>query len=156
LWSNVIFGKNSIAICIKVPKSRNPKGEIVDLFSITEGSICPVSVIKSLYAKSKGVNKQNIPIFQFKDKSFLSCSTVNNFLIEFLRPVIGNEAAHVTGHSFRAALPLALVNSPDIANESDVKQWGRWSSSAYKLYTRLAPRQKRVIFQKILASLKLM
>jgi hypothetical protein len=70
--------------------------------------------------------------------------------------VLGEEAVHITGHSFRAALPSAMANCPDIANESDVKLWGRWNSSAYKLYTRLTPRQKRVIFEKIMSSLKLM
>jgi hypothetical protein len=156
LWSNISFGIDSVSICVKIPKSRNPKGEIIDLFKISEGSICPVTVLRNLYDKADGTNNQNVPVFQFQDKSFLSCDKINTFLRSLLHPVIGEESGHITGHSFRAALPSALANCPDIANESDVKLWGRWSSSSYKLYTRLTPRKKRVIFGKILASLKLM
>jgi hypothetical protein len=156
LWRNIIFGQDSVSICVKIPKNRNPKGEIIDLFEVTEGNICPVTILKNLYSKAKGRENPDMPVFQFENKTFLSCSTINAYLDKFLRPVIGDEAKHITGHSFRAALASALANCPDIANEADVKLWGRWNSSAYKLYTRLTPRKKRIIFQKILVSLKLL
>jgi hypothetical protein len=86
--------------------------------------------------------------------NFLTLPTLNTFLYTFLSRSIDEDARHITAHSFRAALPSALANSPDIANDADIRAWGRWNSSAYKKYTRLKPRQKRVIFSKILEALK--
>jgi hypothetical protein len=61
----------------------------------------------------------------------------------------------ITGHSFRAALPSALASCPDIASQDDIRQWGRWTSDSYLLYTRLKIRQKKLIFAKIVSALKL-
>jgi len=68
-------------------------------------------------------------------------------------PIIGQQALNITGHSFRAALPAALANDPKIANDSDIKKWGRWSSESYLLYTRLKFKQKQMLFTKITAVL---
>ena len=59
----------------------------------------------------------------------------------------------ITGHSFRAALPSALANRPDIASDEDVKKWGRWDSGCFKKYTRLDPYKRRFIFNKVVSAL---
>jgi hypothetical protein len=153
LWNDVVFKDDSIIIRIKIPKSRCSQGEVIDLFEIENSNVCPVSALRNLKKQANNPNP-NMPIFTMSDGSFLSLPVLNTYLYDFFYPLIGDEANLISGHSFRAALPSALANSPDIANDSDIRSWGRWNSSAFKRYTRLKPRQKRVIFSKILASLK--
>jgi hypothetical protein len=85
---------------------------------------------------------------------YLTSVLLNKLLADMLVPVIGSSGTLISGHSFRAALPSALANCPEIASDDDIRRWGRWNSEAYKHYTRLKPRQKHVIFEKILSSLK--
>jgi hypothetical protein len=70
-----------------------------------------------------------------------------------LRPHLGHQASSIQGHSFRAAIPSAMANNPDLAGENDIKTWGRWNSDSFKLYTRLQYNQKKVIFNKITSAL---
>jgi hypothetical protein len=154
LWNDVVFKEDSLIIRIKIPKSRCSQGEVIDLFEIVNSKVCPVSALRNLKSKKGGNPNPNTPIFTMEDGSYLSLPILNGYLYDFFLPLIGDEANLISGHSFRAALPSALANSPDIANDSDIRSWGRWNSSAFKRYTRLKPRQKRVIFSKILASLK--
>jgi hypothetical protein len=154
LWKDIAFKEDSVILKIKIPKSRTPQGEIVDLFEIRNSSVCPVKALLNLKSKLGQSFNPNAPVFTFEDSSYLTLPVLNSLLLKLLHPVIGEEARAVTAHSFRAALPSALANSPEIASEADIRLWGRWNSSAYKKYTRLKPRQKRVIFSKILASLE--
>jgi hypothetical protein len=154
LWNDVIFKDDSVIIRVKIPKSRCSQGEVIDLFEIENSNVCPVSALRNLQSRQGTNPNPAMPIFTMEDGSFLSLSILNSYLYDFFHPLIGEEANLISGHSFRAALPSALANSPDIANDSDIRSWGRWNSSAFKRYTRLKPRQKRVIFSKILASLK--
>jgi hypothetical protein len=154
LWEDIILAEDYVIIKIKIPKSRNFSGEVVDLFEIENSSVCPVKAIRNLKNKLGSNLDLKKPVFTFENGKFLSLPILNGLLSSLLSPVIGDDAQGISGHSFRAALPSSLANSPDIANEEDIRTWGRWNSSAYKRYTRLKPRQKRVIFNKIVASLK--
>ena len=80
---------------------------------------------------------------------------MNSILLSFLIPHIGDEAAHVTGHSFRAAIPAVLAKHPEAASSSDIIGWGRWRSDAYLSYTRLKTDQKRTTVSTITDLLKL-
>jgi uncharacterized protein (DUF1800 family) len=48
-----------------------------------------------------------------------------------------------------AAAVTAMANDPAATNDRDIKQWGRWSSDSYLLYTRLKLKQKETLFKKI-------
>ena len=153
LWSDVIFKKDSVIIRVKIPKSRDPKGEFVELFVIKGSCYCPVKALLRL-KMLKGVGiRETFPVFMFKSGKLLTPATLNSTLHQLLVPHIGEAAMQITGHSFRAALPSALANRPDLANDEDVKLWGRWDSTAFRRYTRLKPEQKRAVFAKIVASL---
>jgi hypothetical protein len=157
LWNDVLFKEDSIVIKIKIPKSRFAQGEIVDLFCIKNQRLCPVKALLKLknIVNEKMMNT-NGPVFTLENGSFLTSVKLNKLLSELLVPVIGPVGKQITGHSFRAALPSALANCPEIASDEDIRRWGRWSSSSYRLYTRLKPRQKRVLFNKIMMSLEYM
>jgi hypothetical protein len=152
LWSDVTFGQDFVTFRIKITKNKTPTGEFVDLFLQEGCKYCPVQAIKKLKGMVSPVN-ENTPVFKLSDGSYLTTKRVNDILFSLFNPLLGDEAALITGHSFRAALPSVLANCPDIASQEEIRLWGRWSSSSYLLYTRLKTRQKRLIFEKIVSSL---
>jgi hypothetical protein len=94
---------------------------------------CPVRNLKAL-AKFANHEKN---VFCFKDSRCLITVEFTCELRKLLRKVFGDVVANLSGHSFRAGIPAALCNNPEIASEEDVMCWGRWSSDADKLYTKL-------------------
>ena len=154
LWGDITFKTDSVIIGIKIPKSRNAQGEYVDLFHLKNNSYCPVQALRAL-KKSKGDSYSlTEPVFKFKSGQLLTSTKLNATLRTLLVPHIGEAAHLISGHSFRAALPSALANRPDLANDEEIKLWGRWTGAAFKKYTRLKPDQKRAIFGKIVSSLE--
>jgi hypothetical protein len=89
------------------------------------------------------------PVFAFKSGKLLTQNTLNEIVRSLLRRRIGPTANQLACHSFRGGIPSALASFPEIANDSHVMGWGRWSSSAYLLYTRLKLNQKLKIYEKI-------
>jgi hypothetical protein len=152
LWSDVTFGQDFVTFRLKITKNKTPTGEFVDLFLQEGCKYCPVQAMLKLKGMIGPVDL-NTPVFRLSNGSFLTTKKVNDTLYLLLHPMIGEEAALITGHSFRAALPSVLANCPDIAYQEEIRLWGRWSSSSYLLYTRLKTRQKRLIFEKIVSSL---
>ena len=155
LWEDVkLVLEDHFIIHFKTPKSRLPEGEFVDIFSFEGYGVCPVKALKRLISSLPN-SQQNSPVFSFSSGTFLTGRKVNSILLSFLIPHIGDEAAHVTGHSFRAAIPAVLAKHPEAASSSDIIGWGRWRSDAYLSYTRLKTDQKRTTFSTITDLLKL-
>jgi hypothetical protein len=153
LWEDVQILKDSVIINIKIPKSKDLKGEYVDLFKIPDGRFCPVKALKVLKNTTKNFSEK-IPVFTFENGHFLTLETLNCTLHSLLHPLLGERAYQYTGHSFRAALPSALASCPDIVADDQVKSWGRWNSDSYKCYTRLKSQQKKFLFDKIIVALE--
>jgi hypothetical protein len=152
LWSDVKFtGPDSVLIHITVEKSRNIKGAFIDLFRFSGHNCCPVSCLKALYDVSNSAVNSNKPVFSFESGKLLIADILVNCVRELLRPHLGDEVEGIFGHSFRAGLPAAMADCPDIANSEDVKSWGRWNSSSFLLYTRLKFHMRRAIFNKIMS-----
>lgn len=149
LWNDITLKNDTAILRIKIPKSKNLSGEIIDLFKTHK--CCPVRSLNRL-KKLKG-NIPDSPVFIFDSGILLTPTRVNEYLRDLLKPVLGADYGEISGHSFRAAIPSALAGNSDIASEDDIKCWGRWSSSSYKLYTRLSAQQKRAIFSKIVSAL---
>ena len=152
LWSDLTFKNDALTVRVKIPKSKDPQGEDVDLFKLKENSYCPVQALLRLKNMQSNYNPKS-PVFKFDNGIILTQSTLNTTLRELLSPHIGEAATLISGHSFRAAIPSALANRPDLANDDEIKIWGRWDSTAFKRYTRLKPQQKRAIYMKIVSSL---
>jgi hypothetical protein len=96
-----------------------------------------------------------MPVFAFSSGKLLTVRKLNEVLELLLRPHLGSQAAHIQSHSFRAAIPAAMADNPALANEEDLKSWGRWNSDSFKLYTRLKLSKKRAIFERITSILNL-
>ena len=156
-WDRVRFTqKNSIVINIKFPKViRDHAGDFVDIFEIKNCSMCPFSALKNLAESNPiGVSK-NLPVFRFKNGKNLTVSNFTRTMISLLEKHIGPQAQYFSGHSFRAGIPSALAECPNLASDYDIMVWGRWSSDTYKSYTRLKHNARLAIFNKIISMFKL-
>jgi hypothetical protein len=154
-WSDVTFRKDgSILINIRFPKVvKNTQGDFADIFPITGKDYCPVRNLKALAKFANHKKNQDKNVFSFEDSRCLTTAEFTCELRKLLRNVFGDAVANLSGHSFRAGIPAALCNNPEIASEEDVMCWGRWSSEAYKLYTKLKLTARKIIFDKILCAI---
>jgi hypothetical protein len=147
LWSDVKFNpEGSVLIHVKIDKNKICQGSYIDLFSFEGHNCCPIAVLKSLYSNVYDVSS---PVFKFENGNLLTVKVLNCTIRKLLEPVIGPSANLISGHSFRAALPSAMANDPEATKDIDIKQWGRWTSDSYLLYTRLKYKQKKYLFKKI-------
>jgi hypothetical protein len=150
LWKDLTFrGEDSVLVKIKISKNRSVHGETVDLFKYEKANLCPVRAIIRLRDLCKNYSSGDRPVFEFENGSLLTPLIFNNCIKEFLRPYIGDHADQITSHSFRAALPSAMGADPIACKSVELKQWGRWYSDSYLLYTRLKYDQKKALFHKI-------
>ena len=148
LWKDVKFlSPSHIIVHIKTPKSRLPDGEFVDIFEFGGHNVCPVKALARL--RDSTLVAQDSPVFQFSNGKFLTLGKVNSILPQLLAPHLGADSGHISGHSFRAAIPAILAKHPDVAGASDIMGWGRWKSEAYLSYMRLKLKQKQDAFSKI-------
>jgi hypothetical protein len=154
-WSDVNFRKDgSILINIRFPKViKNKNGDFADIFPIQGKNYCPVSCLTSLAKHKISNDAKNSNVFSYANGDCLTVSDFTADLKKLLKVVIGPAVANLSGHSFRAGIPAALSNHPEIASEEDVLCWGRWNSEAYKAYTKLKMSARKTIFQKILRAI---
>jgi hypothetical protein len=150
-WDRITFtNRRSAIINIRFPKAvRKPQGDFVDIFEIPGVSCCPYAALRKLHMLSQQKNEKNSPVFSSPDGKPLSSKIFIDTIKKLLFKHIGNSAQNITGHSFRAAIPAALANCPSLASDHEIMIWGRWSSEAYKSYTRLKHEAKLSIFKKI-------
>ena len=155
LWSDVKIFENSALLHIKVTKNCSKEGEFVDIFPFPGHGCCPLAALVNLKKSREGGEWAQRPVFAFKSGKLLTQSTFNEVVRSLLRRRIGPTANQLACHSFRGGIPSALASFPEIANDNHVMGWGRWSSSAYLLYTRLKLNQKLKIYSKILSVLEM-
>jgi hypothetical protein len=152
LWKHVIDINND-EMLLKIPytKTKGLLGENIDLFSFNDYDCCPVKALRSLRSllKQEGKFCTDSPVFTFGSGKFLTTSKINEVLKDLLSDIMDSESSKISCHSFRAAIPTSLANYPDKTYISDIKEWGRWNSDSYKLYTRLDRNKKKCLFRKI-------
>jgi hypothetical protein len=156
-WDCVKFmSSDSAVVQIKFPKSsKGGSSQFVDIFKTSDSSTCPFTCLKTLHDSSPTAVMQNLPVFSFSNKKFLSTKLFNKTLRDLLRPHLGTAVLNISGHSFRAAIPAAIANHPDLLSSDDVCKWGRWSSASYQVYTRLKLSARKAIFVKLLSMFEL-
>jgi hypothetical protein len=156
-WDCINFDSDSSAIIqIKFPKNgKQNESHFVDIFKLGDSSICPLECLKGLRSENPWAVKQNWPVFSFSSRKFLSTKLFTKTIRLLLKNHLGNNASKISGHSFRAGIPAAIVNHPDLLSNDDVRKWGRWSSASYLVYTRLKKTGRIEIFKKLLYALDL-
>ncbi len=150
LWEDLTFRNDgSILIKIKVPKSRQPQGEFIDIFPFKGHNCCPAAALRKLKNLRADPEFLKKPVFMFKNGVFVTPSLINKILPKLLENTMGKAAQEYLGHSLRPALASAMANDPLTARDQELKKWGRWNSSSYLLYTRLKLNQKKYLFSLI-------
>ncbi len=94
-----------------------------------------------------------MPVFTFKNGTYLTNKKLNSCLRYFLSKQIGEKAENYSCQSFRRGLPSALAAKPKIGNDGTIKKWGRWMSDAFERYTRLNHIAKRAMFENFVNAL---
>ncbi len=144
--------KKSAIINIKFPKVfRNIKGDFIDLFEIKNSDCCRYTALKKMASSHKDMVNKNSAVFSFLDGSLLTPKNFTDSIKGLLAKHIGESANQLTGHSFRAGIPAALAEHPDVASDHEIMIWGRWSSNSFRVYTRLKHEAKLSIFKKIVS-----
>lgn len=150
-WKNVIFKDNSEVI-LRIPfsKSTGLSGKIVCLFKCSKLSFCPV---ESLIKLRKMYEKDNVmcpdkPVFMFSSGKFLTTEKLNKVLDSLLAKHLP-QGVKISGHSFRAAIPTAVATHPNKVTTEELKQWGKWESDSYKLYTKNDYSSMRKLFSQV-------
>ncbi len=147
---------SSILLHFKSPKSGEPEGEFVDLFSFPSYNCCPVLALRNLWSKQHSVHQAStsLPVFRFPNASNLTTMHFNKILAELLSDICSPGVNSISCHSFRPGIPSTLSLFPDLATSDHIKGWGHWKSDCYTLYTRLQLGQWEQIFAKIAAALQ--
>jgi hypothetical protein len=152
LWKHVIMtDSNSIIIKLPFTKTKGLKGDVLDIFKFDNMGCCPVTAIKRLKQlhEKKNLYHKDLPVFTFSSGKFLTTSKLNDLLKKLLENEFDKNVDSFTCHSFRAAIPTCIADYPDKSYVEDLKEWGRWDSNSYKLYTKLETNKKRFLFSKI-------
>ena len=123
---------NTLQLSIKSSKcNKTNKCEVVEIFP-TGSEICPISAYKKL-DKLTGSLPRNNPCFTNKQGTPLTQRKLNKFLKEFSKKHL--KRGVLSGHSMRAGL-VSLFGQLGYTDQ-ELKSFGRWSSRAFQLYTKL-------------------
>lgn len=153
-WSDITERNDGLTIKVKSPKSGR-KGEVVELFDFPEKKLCPVKAIKDLrdLQERGGIFDVRKPVFRFGSGKCLTPSALNKIL-RHLSESGALDNKRVSGKSFRAGIPTDSEKDPGIFGESMVKNYGRWTSSAYLGYMKDPRAKKRWYFKALCELLK--
>ena len=151
-WKDAIISSDHVALHIKKPKSKATGGEFLDLFRIENESYCPVKAILELKAlqQESNVYSDNMPIFMMKNGKFLTKSVLNKFLKECFSDICIQGKDDILGHSFRMAIPTAMLKARGFSDMHGIKDWGRWISNCYLTYAKLQTGQKHALFSSVI------
>jgi hypothetical protein len=152
LWEQVDFRRDGgILLHVRLPKVSKKEGEFLDLFPFHDKTCCPVMALKKLLLmqNKQGSLKLNLPVFRFPSGRNLTQKCLNAVLKTMLGDIYKQGIDSITCHSLRSAIPTALHEAPSTATASDIKEWGRWSSSASEAYTKLHRKHKKALFDKV-------
>lgn len=154
-WNNLKLSNESAFIYLGRTKTARDKGESLDIFAINGESFCPVSALYALLevSKAQGNFRPNGPVFWASKRTVLDMVAMNKLLRTIFSDLCETEMDTITCHSFRAAIPTAVMKLGITNHDSTLKTWGRWSSNCYRTYAKLQTGQKRLIFNTILETL---
>ena len=151
-WNDIVLSNDSAILHISNPKSLRREGEFIDIFKNEGKSFCPVSALSHLKVLSTNdINfSSDQPVFLMDNYEILTTSLLNEILKDMFSDICKQGLDLISCHSFRAAVPTAVLKMGSNGNVLDIKSWGRWSSNCYTHYAKLQTGQKRKIFESIL------
>ena len=124
---------NTLQISVKSSKcNKSNKAELIEIFP-SDSKICAVAAYKKLEKVTKNL-PNNTPCFSNKEGTPLTCRALNKFLKSFSSKHF--KKGVISGHSMRAGL-VSIFGQLGYT-DAELKKFGRWSSRAFTLYTKLA------------------
>ena len=137
LPSDIKFHEESVAIWIRSPKVWRHGGDVVEVWEVKENEdLDPVLALKQyLRLRSLALGPaEDCPVFLHADGSQFTKAEMNKDIKELLGqyPSISSPRDMWSGHSFRSGISTLLTTLG--FTEEQIKNWGRWSSSAYLAY----------------------
>ena len=148
LGSDVLhMSRTSFALWIRDPKVSKQFGDVVEIWSTPHlPDIDPFNAFSTFYniRQEKGFSTSS-PLFMrargdiFTAPQFNACLQA---LISHYSTELQLSTNRWTGHSFRSGLPTLLQSLG--FSEDQIKSWGRWSSSAFQMYTKDMDRRMEV------------
>ena len=105
--------------------------KVVELFE-TKTDICPVAALEEIIKVRQP--RGSSPVAEWSSGKLMTTSYINKILKIALVDMTDWEKEPITIHCFRAALPSIMQEIGE--KGEDIQMVGRWSSGAYKVYTR--------------------
>jgi len=149
-WVNISITPEDDGATIFIPFTKAKKflGETVDIFRFNISNFCPVVNILKLKQMQieLGIFNPIHPVFKFRSGSFVTTKKVNTVLKDFTSTMFSHDIITITGHSFRASVPTLLASLPNCSKSQSIKEWGRWSSESYKMYSKNIRKERKILF----------
>ena len=155
-WGNVRLASDHALIHLPKTKTSQLTGDFLDVFTVANKSYCPVSALKALKQMLDHENKiaWDSPIFWESNDTVLTMEAMNRALKVIFKDICLEGVDSITCHSFRAAIPTAVMKLGIPKHEHILKNWGRWSSNCFRTYAKLQTGQKKIMFDNILQTLQ--
>jgi site-specific recombinase XerC len=144
LWEDLgiktvkIDGKKVTAMSFRIKSPKVDRVGTGDMLEVYETGLynCPVKAFKKWREANKLSESLKEPIFRTEADKCYTGKKLNKRLEELTR-CLGTrlKGGKVTTHSFRAGISSEMCRAG--FSEQDIQAVGRWTSSAYKLYTKL-------------------
>lgn len=151
-WEHVNFDfEDGALVFIPYTKTKGVVGEYLDLFSYENSCYCPVTNLlrlKNMLEKENALCDSN-PVFMFRSGRLLTKNKLNSILEQFLGDLFDEKRFKITCHSLRTAIPTLVDVIENCEKNCEIKEWGRWSSDAFRVYTKNVRAKRKLIFEKI-------
>ena len=139
LPSDLKFHEDSVAVWVRNPKVWREGGDIIEVWAVKENSqLDPVLALKLFLSLRQSCHgpAEGFPVFLHPDGSQFTKSDLNRDikLLLSMYPTLSSPQDKYSGHSFRAGISNLLSSLG--FSEDQIKNWGRWSSMAYRAYVQ--------------------
>ena len=148
--SDLRLHSKSIAVWIRSPKVWSFGGDVVEVWQVSQNKLLdPLSAVKTFMRLRSAVLglTDDLPLLAHSDGSLYYKSELNRDLKLLLSryPTLESPRDLWSGHSFRSGISSLLTSLG--FSEDQIKQWGRWHSSAYTAYVQDKTERRRTMEQ---------
>ena len=148
LASDITHHEDSVAFWIRSPKvNRESLGDVVEVWRVpARQDLDPILALNAYMKRRQDrfTEAESSPLFLHENGSMYTKDELNKDLGILLStyPQLNTEKDYWSGHSFRSGLTTVL--SVLGFSEEEIQSWGRWTSSAYKIYIKNGAQRKSV------------
>ena len=134
-----------LEIKLKCPKeSKSGKAVIVEVYE-SKGTLCPVKAFERWATRTR--IELGYPLFRNEGGVPITGAKLNKWMENRLGKHINYKKGKFSSHSFRSGLATTMGTKG--FSEEDIKEAGRWSSTAYEVYVKLPRRKREGVAKKI-------